>query len=369
MKIALIAPPWYPIPPIGYGGIEIVVADLAKGYQASGNDVVLIAPGDSKVEVPMLPIVERHVGLELGETERDALTEELTKKQFRLALEAGAEIVHDHTDWPHPGDYSIPVVRTVHGPNVERAVRLYAELTKAGDCFVGISERQRELFRDAATRLLGSADAIRFAGVVHNPIDVASVPFESRKQPYAFFLGRCDWEKNPEASIRVARAAGMKLKMALRVNSYERPYFEENVEPLLGPDIELLAEISPSEKYELLAGAQVVLFTSQWEEPFGLVMTEGAACGTPVVAFSRGAAPEIIVDGLTGFLVETEDEMTAAVGRVGSIDPYACRRHMEAHFSPEVSASKYVHIFSDILAQRAASGQTGNEPSANERSG
>ncbi len=364
MKIALIAPPWYPIPPIGYGGIEIVVADLAKGYQASGNDVVLIAPGDSKVEVPLLPIVPRHVGLELPEAEREALREELTKRQFQLALEAGAEVVHDHTDWPHPDGYPIPVVRTVHGPNAEKAVRDYAVLTLAGDSFVGISQRQRELFRDAATRLLGSPDAIRFAGIVHNPIDVASVPFKSQKEPYAFFLGRCDWEKNPDGAIRVARAAGMKLKMALRVNAYERPYFEENVEPLLGPDVELLAEITPTEKYELLADAQVVLFTSQWEEPFGLVMTEGAACGTPVIAFSRGAAPEIIIDGVTGFLVKDEGEMAAAMGRVGTIDPYACRRHMEAHFSSEVAASEYVHLFGDVLAQRAAAGTSRGEPPA-----
>jgi glycosyltransferase involved in cell wall biosynthesis len=367
MKIALIAPPWYPIPPIGYGGIEIVVADLAKGYKASGNDVVLIAPGDSKVEVPLLPIVERHVGLELPVAEREALREDLTIKQFQLALEWGAEVVHDHTDWPHPTDYPIPVARTVHGPNAEKAVRDYAVLTASGDNFIGISERQRELFRDAATRLLGSPEAIRFAGVVHNPIDVDSVPFQSRKEPYALFLGRCDWEKNPEASIRVARAAGMKLKMALRVNNYERPYFEEHVEPLLGPDVELLAEITPTQKYELLAAAQVVLFTSQWEEPFGLVMTEGAACGTPVIAFDRGAAPEIIVDGVTGFLVKNEDEMIEAVGKAGTIDPYACRRHMEAHFSPSVCAAKYVHLFGDILARRAS--QHGGEQSAREHTG
>jgi glycosyltransferase involved in cell wall biosynthesis len=354
MKIALIAPPWYPIPPIGYGGIEVVVADLAVGYQASGNEVALIAPGDSKVDAPIIPIVPRHVGLELKDAERLALIEDCAQRQFELALEAGADIVHDHTDFDHPNGYPLPVVRTVHGPNAERAVRLYAEQTKAGDSYVAISDRQRELFREAETQLLGSPDAIRFAGVVHNPINVPSVPFQSRKEPYAFFLGRCDWEKNPEGAIRVARAAGMQIKMALRVNDYERPYFEKNVEPLLGPDIELLAEISPTEKYELLANAQVVLFTSQWEEPFGLVMTEGGACGTPVIAFRRGAAPEVIVDGITGFLVENEDEMAAAVGRAGTIDPYACRRHIEANFAPAVAAEKYVTLFQRVLAQHSA---------------
>jgi glycosyltransferase involved in cell wall biosynthesis len=356
MKIALIAPPWYPIPPVGYGGIEIVVADLVKGYKANGHEVVLIAPGDSKVDVPLLPIVPRHVGLELGVEERVALMDDITRRQFQMALEARADIVHDHTDFYHPLDYPLPVVRTIHGPNVEKAVRLYVEQTEQGDYFVCISDRQRQLFIEAQQQLLGDSNKIRFAGVVHNPIDDASVPFKSQKQPYAFFLGRCDWEKNPDGAIRVARAAGIKLKMALRVNNYERPYFEQHVEPLLGPDVELLGEITPLEKYELLADAQVVLFTSQWEEPFGLVMTEGAACGTPVIAFSRGAAPEVIIDGVTGFVVDNEDEMAAAIGRADTIDPYACRRHVEENFSPEVAAGKYAAIFSTILAQRAKSG-------------
>jgi len=365
MKIALVAPPWYPIPPVGYGGIEIVVADLATGYQAAGHDIVLIAPGDSKVDVPLIPIVPRHVGLELPAGERETLRKELTRRQFELALAAHADIVHDHTDWPHPPNYPIPVVRTVHGPNAEPAVRAYVELTKSGDSFVGISERQRDLFREAEQRLFGSTEVIDFAGVVHNPIDVSVVPFRSRKEPFAFFLGRCDWEKNPEGAIRVARAAGMKLKMALRVNNYERPYFEQHVAPLLGPDVELLDEISPGEKYELLAAAQVVLFTSRWEEPFGLVMTEGAATGTPVVAFDRGAAPEIIIDGVTGFLVQDEEEMADAVGRAGSIDPYACRRHVETNFAPDVTARKYVAVFERILARRGhARSQPPPKPSA-----
>ncbi len=356
MKIALVAPPWYPIPPTGYGGIEIVVADLVKGYRANGHEVVLIAPGDSKVDVSLLPIVPRHVGLELTTDERLALIEDVTRRQFQMALEARADVVHDHTDFYHPPDYPLPVVRTIHGPNVETAVRLYAEQTQQGDYFVCISDRQRQLFIEAEQRLFGATDKIHFAGVVHNPIDDSSVPFKSQKQPYAFFLGRCDWEKNPDGAIRVAHAAGIKLKMALRVNNYERPYFEEHVEPLLGPDVELLGEINPIEKYELLADAQVVLFTSQWEEPFGLVMTEAAACGTPVIAFRRGAAPEVIVDGVTGFVVDTEEQMAAAVGRAGTIDPYACRRHVEANFSPRVAAAKYIDIFSTILAQRSASG-------------
>src|SRR5947209_14118860 len=162
MKIALIAPPWYPIPPIGYGGIEVVVADLAKGYQEAGNEVALIAPGDSKADAPLLPIVPRHTTLDMPESEREKLRQECEKRQWELAQGAGADIIHDHTDFPHPTDYPIPVVRTVHGPNVERAVRLYSELTQSGDTFVGISERQRQLFREAETTYLGNADAVRF---------------------------------------------------------------------------------------------------------------------------------------------------------------------------------------------------------------
>ena len=350
MKIALIAPPWYPIPPVGYGGIEIVIADLARGYQAAGHEVALIAPGDSTVSAPLLPIVERHLGMEMSVAEREAIRLDCAERQFRMALEAGADVVHDHTDFEHPHDYPLPVVHTIHGPAVELAVRLYERHTSVGDHFVGISYRQRELFREAAITMLGSADAIRFAGVVHNPIDVDVAPFRSQKEPFAFFIGRCDWEKNPDGAIRVARAAGLPLKMALRVNNYERPYFEEHVEPLLGDDVELLAEISPAEKFSLMAASQVVLFTSQWEEPFGLVMTESGACGTPAIAFSRGAAPEIIVDGVTGFLAQDEDGMAEAVRRSSKIDPYACRRHVEANFSPAVAAAKYVALFESALS-------------------
>ncbi|MGI8549481.1 MAG: glycosyltransferase family 4 protein [Dehalococcoidia bacterium] len=353
MKIALIAPPWFPIPPIGYGGIEIVVADLAKGYQESGNEVVLLAPGDSKISVPLLPIVPEHVGLQMTAEVQNAIKAECAERQFRLALEAGVELVHDHSDFDHPLDYPLPVVRTLHGPNAERLVRLYGDQTKRGDRFVGISYRQRDLYLEAAKALLGSADAINFAGVVHNPMDVQAVPFRSQKEPFALFVGRCDWEKNPGGAIRVARAAGMRLKMALRVNNYERPYYEQAVEPILGDDVEMLPEITPAEKFELLASAQVVLFTSQWEEPFGLVMTEGGACGTPVVAFGRGAAPEVIVDGVTGFLVNDEEQMAAAIRRAGEIDPYACRRHIEQNFSPKVAAAKYVDVFRQVLTDRA----------------
>lgn len=352
MKIALIAPPWFPIPPVGYGGIEIVVADLAKGYQESGNEVLLIAPGDSAIAVPLAPIVPRHVGLELSDAERVQLIADCTKRQFQIALDAGAQIVHDHTDFNHPALYPIPVARTIHGPAAEKLVRLYAQQSQAGDHFIAISGRQRQLYREAEHRLLGSPDAINFAGVVHNPMDVQAVPFRSEKDHFALFVGRCDWEKNPDGAIRVARAAGLPLKMALRVNNYEQPYFDEAVKPLLGSDVELLAEISPAEKFDLLAAAEVVLFTSQWEEPFGLVMTEAGACGTAVVAFSRGAAPEIIVDGVTGFLVNDEQQMADAVRRAGTIDPYACRRHIEENFAPRVAASKYVQIFEQLLEHR-----------------
>lgn len=354
MKIALIAPPWYPIPPIGYGGIEIVVADLAKGYQKSGNDVLLIAPGDSTVPVPLEPIVPRHVGLELGDEERNQLIADATRRQFQIALDAKVDIVHDHTDFDHPVDYPIPVVRTIHGPAAEKLVRLYGAQSKVGDRFIGISDRQRQLYGEAAQRLLGSPGAVNFVGVVHNPIDVAAIPFRSTKDPFALFIGRCDWEKNPDGAIRVARAAGLKLKMALRVNNYEEPYFDAHVKPLLGPDVELLPEITPAQKFDLIASAQVVLFTSQWEEPFGLVMTEAGACGTPVIAFRRGAAPEVIIDGLTGYLVDDEEQMAAAVQRDSAIDPYACRRHIEQNFSPEVAAAKYVTLFTRIIAERAS---------------
>lgn len=348
MKIAILAPPWFPIPPPMYGGIEQVVRDHITGFVALGHEVVLIAPGDSRTAAKLLPIVPKHLTLNLPEDERVRIHAELGPQAYELALREAPDIIHDHADYHHPLGLPVPVVRSIHGPAVDVLIDRYVAMSRLGDYFICISHRQRELF-EARTRERG--EMINFLGVVHNPLDTRGIPFRTEKEHFAFFIGRSDWEKGPDVAIRVARKARIPLIMALRVAPYEQPYFETHVQPLLGEGVEVLGELTVQQKFDYMGRARVVLFTSQWEEPFGLVMTEAMACGTPVIAFARGAAPEVIVDGVTGFLCATEEEMVAAVDRADMIDPAACRRHVEENFAPEVAARRHITLYEAMIAK------------------
>jgi glycosyltransferase involved in cell wall biosynthesis len=346
LRIAQLAPPWFPIPPVGYGGIEIVVHDLANGLHALGHEVYLLAPGDSRTDARLIPNVERHLGLDFTLEEKAAIMARTSAESYRKArAQLHVDVLHDHTDERPDPDYPVPIVRTIHGPALPEVVRKYAALSAQGDSFVAISRRQRELYLEQCRELFGPGEHIHFVGAVHNPLDTTAIPFQEQKEDFAFFVGRSDWEKNPDGAIRIARAAGLPLVMALRINQIERPYFVEQVEPLLGPDVTLLGEITPEEKFDYLKRAKVVIFSSQWEEPFGLVMTEAMACGTPVVALPRGAAPEVIVDGVTGFLRDTEEGLAAAIRDLGAIDPRTCRRHVEDLFNPRTIADQYLAAY------------------------
>jgi glycosyltransferase involved in cell wall biosynthesis len=346
MKIAILAPPWFPIPPPMYGGIEQVVRDHVEGFTSLGHEVVLIAPGDSHTPAQLVPIVPRHITLNNTEEERVELHKRLGPIAYELALSEHPDLIHDHADYVHPRNVPVPVVRTLHGPAVDILIDRYVPMSEDGDHFVSISHRQKELYE---ARVRERGESINIVGVVHNPQDITTAVFREKKVGFAFFIGRSDWEKGPDIAIRVAKAASIPLIMSLRVAPYEQPYFDANVRPLLNEEVKLLDEISVEQKYDFMSRASVVLFTSQWEEPFGLVMTEAMACGTPVIAFSRGAAPEIILDGKTGFLCETEDQMVAAVSRVSQIDPAVCRHHVEEHFSPRVAAQHHIELYEQLL--------------------
>ena len=242
----------------------------------------------------------------------------------------------------------------MHGPATPTAVHKYVDFSRRGDTFVAISHRQRELFDQRRAALYGPAGAINWVGTIHNPLDVTTIPFSAHKEDFAFFLGRCDWEKNPDGAIRVARAAGLRLVMALRIHQGERAYFAGAVRPLLGPDVTLLPEVGAPEKFEWLRRARVVIFPSQWEEPFGLVMAEALACGTPVVALNRGAAPEVITDGVTGLLRDSEAALAEALRDVGSLDPYACRSQIAERFNPRRIAGCYVAAYCRAIARHDA---------------
>jgi glycosyltransferase involved in cell wall biosynthesis len=358
LRIAQHAPPWFPIPPVGYGGIEIVVNDLTNGLVALGHDVHLIAPGDSRTDAALTPSVPRHLGLDHTLAAKADLIARVTDASYRALRALPLDLLHDHTDEPVPADFPLPVVRTIHGPALPAFVRKYATFSARGDAFVAISRRQRELFEDACATLLGDRGAIRFVGTVHNPLDVRAIPFGDRagRGDFAFFMGRCDAEKSPDGALRIARAAGLPLVLALRINAIERPYFEHAVRPLLGPDVTLLPELNAAQKYAYMGRAKVVIFSSQWEEPFGMVLTEAMACGAPVVALARGASPELVIDGVTGFLGGSEEALAATLRRVDAIDPAACRRHVAANFHPRLIAARYVAAYRHALAARVPGG-------------
>jgi len=194
------------------------------------------------------------------------------------------------------------------------------------------------------------ADAAYFAGHVYNAIDVESYPFQHKKSDDLLFLSRLAPEKGPQHAIAVAKKLGMRLLMAGKVDHFDRAFFDEVVRDLIdGEQIVFLGEADARQKRELYANARCLLTPLCWDEPFGLVTPEAMACGTPVISFRRGSAPELIRDGETGFVVDTVDEMAAAVGRLDIIDPARCREHVRQHFSPAIMAENYERVYEAVL--------------------
>ena len=356
MHIVQIAPPWFLLPPPAYGGIERVVHDLCEGLVSAGHQVTLCAPGDSLTSATLIATTPHGVGLNLSEASKADWFDRTSRFAYATAVRLGADVVHDHTDFRPADNYPLPIVRTVHGPAVKDAVKRYVEMSKRGDYLVAISRTQRLHFEIASAA--GADSPIHFAGVVHNPTNVDDAPFypASAKEDYVAFLGRCHWEKDPAAAIRVALAAGVHLKMALRVSDDERPYFDACVAPLLkqaAERVEFVGEVGGAEKDELIGHASAILFPSPWEEPFGLVLTEAAARGTPVVAFRKGSAPEIVIDGVTGILCESEGDMMRAIPRAMRLDPVRCRAHAKAQFDRPEITRRYVDLYESVIADSA----------------
>ena len=339
MRIAVIAPPWYSVPPSGYGGIEWVVSLLADGLVERGHEVTLFAPPGSETDARLVsPLHE--------EPPRDAIGDPWYEASHVVSVyEHGDEfdILHDHTG---PVGVSIgatsdcPTVHTLHGPFTDQTSMLYRRIARQ-HWFVAISESQKSM----------APANLRWGGVVHNGIPLDRYPFREDKDDFLFFLGRADEEKAPHRAIQAARRAGRRLVMCVTTkNDRECSYWAEMVEPLLDDDVEVRGECDQEQKAELLARARALLFPIQWPEPFGLVMTEAMACGTPVVAWRNGSVPEVVAEGETGFIVDSVEEMAAAVDRVGALDPHVMRARVKELFSAEAMVAGYERIYQRVLA-------------------
>jgi glycosyltransferase involved in cell wall biosynthesis len=339
MRIAVVAPPWYPVPPSGYGGIEWVVALLADGLTERGHEVTLFAPPGSETEAQLVPPL------------REVPPEELIGDPWYEAAHAVSaydhagefDLLHDHTG---PVGASIgamseaPTVHTLHGPFTPQTSVLYRRIAQR-HWFVAISESQRSM----------APENLRWGGVVYNGIPLDRYPYREDKDDYLFFLGRADEEKAPHLAIEAARRAGRRLVLCVTTkNEREQTYWAEMVEPLLGDDVEVRGECDQEQKTELLSRAAALLFPIQWPEPFGLVMTEAMACGTPVVAWRNGSVPEVVADGETGFVVASVEEMATSVDRVGDLDPQAMRARVKERFSAEAMVAGYERIYQQVLA-------------------
>jgi glycosyltransferase involved in cell wall biosynthesis len=337
MRIGLIAPIWEPTPPTGYGGIERVVDVLARHLDRMGHEVTLYATGDSTCPVERVwsePIALRQLGLD---TWSGQMSEAI---HLSKALQRHREFDIWHN---HAGPLGVAfgeavgarMITTLHGPlggEADRGLNAYA-----GHPYVSISHSQR-----------AGNPGLSYLGTVYNGIETATYGLGAR-QEYLLFLGRVSPEKGTHLAIEVARAVGRPLVIAGKVDPADRVYYEEAIAPHIdGSAVRFIGEVAGARKREVLQGAIALLHLVQWPEPFGLVMVEAMACGTPVIAMPQGSIPEVITHGRTGFVVGTVHEAMAALGQVEAIDPQVCRQEARARFDAERMAIDYLSLYEQL---------------------
>ena len=323
MRIALLAPAWFAVPPVRYGGIEWVVSILADGLVDRGHDVTLYAAGDSQTRARLVTSYDEPPSDRIGTSLPD-LHHALT------CLENAAEhdLIHDHSG-PLAcalGQVSpVPFCHTVHGPLTDEPGWIYAQIATVCPSvrLISLSASQREPQPD-----------LNWLATCHNAIDLDSYPYDPGNDGYLLFLGRMSPDKGAHHAVEIARRTGMPLRLAGKMHDpAEREHFDATVRPHLNDRIEYLGEVSHDDKVRLLQRALVTLFPVQWPEPFGLVMVESMACGTPVVATRFGAVPEVIEDGRSGVVEDTIDRLVERLPEAAALDRGNVRAVAEERFS------------------------------------
>ncbi|MGH9511801.1 MAG: glycosyltransferase family 4 protein [Terriglobales bacterium] len=345
MKIAQVAPLYESVPPKLYGGTERVVSWLTEELVRLGHDVTLFATGDSLTSAKLVPICPEALRLNSECVDQLAHHVIMVEEVFR---ERGAfDLVHFHIDYLHfaaSRREQIPALTTLHGrldlPDLVPLYRTFPEMP-----VVSISDAQR-----------APLPWLNWQGTVHHGLPLNQFSFHSGPGKYLAFLGRTSPEKGLDRAIEIAKRSGIPLKIAAKVDRVDREYFDSRIKPLLDhPLIEFLGEIGHDEKNDFLGNAIAVLFPIQWPEPFGLVMIESMACGTPVVAFPGGSVSEVMKQGVSGFVVPDEDGAVAAVQRIAAIDRGACRRYFEERFTSARMTQDYLNVYQKLAQRTPAS--------------
>jgi glycosyltransferase involved in cell wall biosynthesis len=336
VRVAVLSPVWFPVPPHGYGGIEWVVALLADGLVDAGHDVTLFASGDSRTKARLEYVYDVAPSADIGRSQT-----EIRHALHCLERADEFDVINDHSGPPAAvigGAVRTPVVHTVHGPLDGEPGELYASIARVAPStsLVSISMNQRK-----------PRPELPWIANVPNALDFSVYPFARQRGDYLLFLGRFSVDKGAHRAVAIAMETDLPLKLAGKKQDVaEQEYFAEFIEPHLKPGkIEYLGEVTHGEKVELLQNARATLFPIEWEEPFGLVMVESMACGTPVIATRWGSVPEVIEHGRSGIIVDDWRVIPAALEEADRLDPVELRRAAEERFSPERMVADYLRAF------------------------
>jgi glycosyltransferase involved in cell wall biosynthesis len=335
MRIALVAAPWLPVPPTAYGGSEGVIDRLATGFVEAGHEVLLFTTGDSTCPVPRAWVRER--------SDLDLLGQSMIELHHLIHAYdkvADFDIIHDHTllgPVYSQGRCRGRVVTTNHGPFTAELNDIYARVVPHA-ALIAISHDQ------------ASRSAVPVSAVIHHGVRPEDFPVGPGDGDYLLFLGRFSPDKGAREAALLAHETGQELVVAAKMREPgEIEYFHEQVEPLLDSSVRYVGEVGPQRKLELLGSARALLNPIRWPEPFGLVMIEALACGTPVLTLRWGAAPEIVDDGTTGFVCDSDADLAASIGRVRELDRSACRRAVETRFSADRMVRDHLHLYERLL--------------------
>ena len=341
MRIAQVAPLYESVPPKLYGGTERVVSWLTEELVTQGHEVTLFASGDSETRARLIPACPR--ALWRDKDCRETLPHHVRQMELVFDDVSRFDVIHFHSDYLHfplLRRHPCPSVTTLHGRlHIPDLGPLFAEYRDVP--LVSISNDQRRPIPDA-----------NWQATVYHGLPRGLHTFQERSGDYLAFLGRMSPEKRVDRAIQIARLAGMKLKIAAKIYPEERAYFHETIEPLLQESqsfVEFIGEVGGRAKDEFLGNAHAMLFPIDWPEPFGLVMIEALACGTPVIAWKNGSVPEIIEDGVTGFVVDSVEDAAEAVGRIAWLERSSCRKAFEDRFDAGRMARDYVDVYRRLV--------------------